>query len=194
MEVKYIVQYGELFPQCVYCFLMKRCWQPHTITSSRGIVIRLFLWLVISQHANSNSWGPKKKSFITIRGHIFWAGGHCSYVPLFIVHRALLTVWLDIHSISEESKDNNTISCVFSLNALVYFSKNNRRMINRERKEKEDTCWTWYETQTNKLCDNLFKPYHPPVPLKLPRKTLITLTPTPIPYDNKEKEREREKK
>lgn len=31
----------------------------------------------------------------------------------------------DIHSISEESKDNNTISCVFSLNALVYFSKNN---------------------------------------------------------------------
>lgn len=42
----------------------------------------------------------------------------------------------DIHSISEESKDNNTISCVFSLNALVYFSKNNRRMINRERKEK----------------------------------------------------------
>lgn len=61
-------------------------------------------------------------------------------------------------------------------------------------KKKEDTCWTWYETQTNKLCDNLFKPYHPPVPLKLPRKTLITLTPTPIPYDNKEKEREREKK
>lgn len=119
---------------------------------------------------------------------------HCSYVPLFIVHRALLAVWLNIHSISEESKDNNTISCVFSLNALVYFSKNNRRMINRERKEKEDTCWTWYETQTNKLCDNLFKPYHPPVPLKLPRKTLITLTPTPIPYDNKEKEREREKK
>lgn len=42
----------------------------------------------------------------------------------------------DVHSISEESKDNNTISCVFSLNALVYFSKNNRRMINRERKEK----------------------------------------------------------
>lgn len=41
-----------------------------------------------------------------------------------------------IHSISEESKDNNTISCVFSLNALVYFSKNNRRMINKERKEK----------------------------------------------------------
>lgn len=61
-------------------------------------------------------------------------------------------------------------------------------------KKKEDTCWTWYETQTNKLCDNLFKPYHPPVPLKLPRKTLITLTPTPIPYDNKEKERERKKK
>lgn len=121
----------------------------HTITSSRGIVIRLFLWLVISQHANSNSWGPNKISFITIRGYIFWAGGHCSYVLLFIVHRALLAVWLDIHSISE-------------VNALVYFSKNNQRMINRERKEKEDTCWTWYETQTNKLCDNLFKPYHPP--------------------------------
>lgn len=46
MEVKYIVQYGEVFPQSVYCFLMKRCWQPHTITSSGGIVIRLFLWLV----------------------------------------------------------------------------------------------------------------------------------------------------
>lgn len=26
--VMMIVQYGELFPQCVYCFLMKRCWQP----------------------------------------------------------------------------------------------------------------------------------------------------------------------
>lgn len=53
-------------------------------------------------------------------------------------HSAQSTPWCstDIHSISEESKDNNTISCVFSLNALVYFSKNNRRMINRERKEK----------------------------------------------------------
>lgn len=108
----------------------------HTITSSRGIVIRLFLWLVISQHANSNSWGPKKNFIHYNKRTHFWAWGHCSYVPLFIVHRALLTVWLDIHSISEESKDNNTISCVFSLNALVYFSKNNRRMINRERKEK----------------------------------------------------------
>lgn len=108
----------------------------HTITSSRGIVIRLFLWLVISQHANSNSWGPKKNSFITIRGHIL-SRRTLQLCPTFHrVHRALLTVWLDIHSISEESKDNNTISCVFSLNALVYFSKNNRRMINRERKEK----------------------------------------------------------
>lgn len=69
-----------------------------------------------------------------------------------------------------------------------------REWLTGNAKKKEDTCWTWYETQTNKLCDNLFKPYHPPVPLKLPRKTLITLTPTPIPYDNKEKEREREKK
>lgn len=127
---------GNCSPSVYTVFWWKGVDNLHTITSSRGIVIRLFLWLVISQHANSNSWGPKKNSFITIRGHIFWAGGHCSYVPLFIVHRALLTVWLDIHSISEESKDNNTISCVFSLNALVYFSKNNRRMINRERKEK----------------------------------------------------------
>lgn len=133
----------------------------HTITSSRGIVIRLFLWLVISQHANSNSWGPKKNSFITIRGHIL-SRRTLQLCPTF--HSAQSTPWCltDLHSISEESKDNDTISCVFSLNALVYFSKNNRRMINRERKEKEDTCWTWYETQTNKLCDNLFKPYHPP--------------------------------
>lgn len=107
----------------------------HTITSSRGIVIRLFLWLVISQHANSNSWGPKKNSFITIRGHIL-SRRTLQLCPTF--HSAQSTPWCltDLHSISEESKDNNTISCVFSLNALVYFSKNNRRMINRERKEK----------------------------------------------------------
>lgn len=143
---------------------MKRCWQPAYNNFFQGNSNKtIFLWLVISQHANSNSWGQKKNSFITFKRTHFWAGGHCSYVPLFIecTEHSLLFDWY-IHSISEESKDNNTISCVFSLNALVYFSKNNRRMINRERKEKEDTCWTWYETQTNKLCDNLFKPYHPP--------------------------------
>lgn len=192
MEVKYIVQYGELFPQCVYCFLMKRCWQPAYNNFFQGNSNKTILVASYFPACQFQFMRTKKKFIHYNKRTHFWAGGHCSYVPLFIVHRALLAVWLDIHSISEESKDNNTISCVFSLNALVYFSKNNRRMINRECKEKEDTCWTWYETQTNKLCDNLFKPYHPPVPLKLPRKTLITLTPTPIPYDNKEKERERE--
>lgn len=43
---------------------------------------------------------------------------------------------IDIYLISEELKDNNIIFCVFFLNVLVYFSKNNQRMINRERKEK----------------------------------------------------------
>lgn len=47
---------------------------------------------------------------------------------------------IDFYLISEELKDNNIIFCVFFLNVLVYFSKNNRRMINRERKEKEDIC------------------------------------------------------
>lgn len=159
-----MVQYGELFPQCVYCFLMKRCWQPaynnfFQGNSNKTIFVASYFPACQFQFMRTK----KKNSFITIRGHIFWVWGHCSYVPLFIecTEHSLVFDWY-IHSISEESKDNNTISCVFSLNALVYFSKNNRRMINRERKEKEDTCWTWYETQTNKLCDNLFKPYHPP--------------------------------
>lgn len=43
---------------------------------------------------------------------------------------------IDIYLISEELKDNNIIFCVFFLNVLVYFSKNNWRMINRECKEK----------------------------------------------------------
>lgn len=162
MEVKYIVQYGELFPQCVYCFLMKRCWQPAYNNFFQGNSNKTIFVASYFPACQFQFMRTKKKFIHYNKRTHFWAGGHCSYVPLFIVHRALLAVWLDIHSISEESKDNNTISCVFSLNALVYFSKNNRRMINRERKEKEDTCWTWYETQTNKLCDNLFKPYHPP--------------------------------
>lgn len=162
MEVKYIVQYGELFPQCVYCFLMKRCWQPAYNNFFQGNSNKT-IFVASYFPACQFQFMRTKKNFIHYnkRTH-FWAGGHCSYVLLFIVHRALLGVWLISTQSVRNQKDNNTISCVFSLNALVYFSKNNRRMINRERKEKEDTCWTWYETQTNKLCDNLFKPYHPP--------------------------------
>lgn len=78
-----------------------------------------------------------KKKFIHYNKRIhFLSRRTLQLCPTF--HSAQSTPWCftDIHSISEESKDNNTISCVFSLNALVYFSKNNRRMINRERKEK----------------------------------------------------------
>lgn len=87
-----------------------------------------------------------KKKFIYYSKRIyFWVGGYCSYVLFFIVYRVFFVVWLDIYLISEELKDNNIIFCVFFLNVLVYFSKNNWRMINRECKEKEDICWIWYE-------------------------------------------------
>lgn len=107
--VKYIVQYGELFPQCVYCFLMKRCWQPAYNKFFQGNSNKTIFVASYFPACQFQFMRTKKSSFITIRGHIFWAWGHCSYVPLFIVHRALLGVWL----VSTQSVRNQKITIPF---------------------------------------------------------------------------------